>query len=277
MKSCNELFNQYLEYRQAFAVSRDMALSTLAWAEPLAREALGIHAQRDQMDMGERLQYIPVMTTAVDNGGWGELMPVWFKPYERPLPIYILDNWALLALLWQQWLGDVGPAYNVQNLLKIFVGSDLLIPFLPKVERGGHFLRHGAFTILLGILWLDPGDRQEFMTHVAAGANQFTAAYLLRKQDNIEEFMSQIEFEAFFIAEGSKIGGEKKIKSFLDNKSRLETVATLCNALCFSLAALYDWYGSDWQDWIFQKVNLDYRLARFGLEAWARLLIKPAK
>lgn len=261
-------FAKYLEYQERFSVTRELAVNTLAWAEPLARESLGVHALRDQMDMGEQIQYVPVMTTAENNGGWGELMPIWFKPYERPLPIYILDNWAMLALLWQQWLGGVGPAYNVQNLLKIFVGSTLLIPFLPQVQRGGHFLRHGAFTILLGILWLDPDSRREFMTHIAAGADRFAANYLLQNHNNLQEFMEQIEFEAFFIAEGSKIGGEKKIQSFLDDRNRFETYAVLYGGLCFSVAALYDWYGSDWKNWIYQKVNLDYRFAHFGLDAW---------
>jgi hypothetical protein len=68
-------FDLYLELRQRFRISRELAVETLAWAEPLARKALGVHAQRDQMDLGEALQYLPVMTSAEDNGGWGELMP----------------------------------------------------------------------------------------------------------------------------------------------------------------------------------------------------------
>jgi Fe-S-cluster-containing dehydrogenase component len=32
------------------------------------------------------------------------------------------------------------------------------------------------------------------------------------------------------------------------------------------------YYGPSWQAWVFQKVNLDYRLARFGQEAWAEFL-----
>ncbi len=265
-------FKEYLKYRQQFAVSRELAVETLAWAEPLAREALGAHAQRDQMNMGEKLHYIPVLTTAENNGGWGELMPVWFKPYERPLPIYILDNWAMLALLCQQWFGETTPAYNVNNLLKIFIGGDLLIPFLPKVERGGHFLRHGAFTVFLSILWLEADDRQQIMTLINAGAERFATMYHLGEQKNLEEFMGQIEFEAFFMAEGYKIGGEEKIKAFLGDQSRFETYAALFGGLCFTVAALYDWYGTDWREWIYQKVNLDYRLARFGLEAWAKRL-----
>lgn len=268
-------FDLYLEYCQKFAVSRELAVNTLAWAEPMARQALGVHAQRDQMDMGERLQYIPVLTTAETNGGWGELMPVWFRPYERPLPIFILDNWSMLALLWQTWLGEIGPAYNIENLLKIFVGSDLLIPFLPKVQGDGCFLRHGAFAIFLGLLWLEPKSRQAFWRAIERGAASFANSHNLRQKDDLDDYMRQIEFEAFFIAEGSKIGGEEKIQAFLANEVQYQSYAALFGGLCFSLAALYDRYSSDWEKWVFQKVNLDYRLARFGLEAWANWLGIP--
>jgi hypothetical protein len=268
-------FDQYLAFRRCFAVSREMVAQTLAWAEPLAREALGVHAQRDQMNMGEALQYIPVMTTAANNGGWGELMPVWFKPYERPLPLFILDNWAMLALLWQYWLGDVGSAYTIENLLKIFVGGDLLIPFLPKVQGSGRFLQHGALAIFLGTLWLEPESRQAFLSAIETGAQRFAHTCDLRQQHDLSEFMGRVEFEAFFIAEGGKIGGDDEVRAFLANEAQVQTYAALFGGLCFSLAALYDWYGPDWETWVFQKVNLDYRLARFGLEAWAKWLDIP--
>ncbi len=202
--------DHYLEYRGRFAVSRELAGQTLEWAEPLARQALGVHALRDNLDLGEKLQFIPVMTSASDNGGWGELMPVWFKPYERPLPIFILDNWAMIASVWQYWIGDVSPEYNVENLLKIFLGGDLLIPFMPQVQGGGNFLRHGALTMLLGILWLEPEARDAFISFSRNGAQRFAETYALRSQANLDKFIGQLEFEAIFVAEGAKIGRARK-------------------------------------------------------------------
>ena len=269
-------FAQYLDYRERFEVSRALAVEALAWAEPLARQALGVHSQRDKLDMGEELQYILLMTTAETNGGWGELMPMWFKPYERPLPIFVLDNWAMLALLWQQWLGDeAGEALRVENLLKIFLGGNLLIPFMPDIQQGGHFLRHGAFTIFLAILWLETAERDAILAACQQGAARFAEAYHLREQADLQEFLGRIEFEAFFVAEGSKIGGDGQIKGFLGNKLQFETYAALFGALSFSIAALHNFYGVDWTQWIYQKVNLDYRLARLGLEAWAKWLGVP--
>jgi len=263
---------EYLEYRQRFGVTRELALDTLAWAEPLARSALGWHAKRDMMGLGEELQVIPVLTEPESNGGWGELMPVWFKPSERPMPIFVLDNWALFALLWHRWLGEVGPAYNIENLLKIFIGGDLLIPFMPPTQRGGQFLRHGALTLLLGILWLPPDERDSFLTAVMRGGRRFAQINRLNEKSDLAAFMSNLEFEAFFMAEGRKVGGIDKIKALLDNQAQFDAYNALPGGICFGLSTLYDWYGPDWEEWIFQTVNVQYRYARFGLEAWARWL-----
>lgn len=263
----------YRALRPRCAVSRELAVRTLAWAEPLARQALGRHAQRDQLGLGEALPVIPIVTTPHDNGGWGELMPVWFRPYERPLPIFILDNWAMPALLWRAWLGDeVGRAYHLENLLRIFVGSGLLLPFLPATQRGGQFLRHGALTVLLGLLWLPAADREALLAASAAGGRRFARAHGLTPQADLAAAAGQVELTAFLIAEGNCIGGEEKLKAFLANAEACGAYADLFGGLCLSLAALYDWYGPDWETWVFQVVNVDYRYASFGLEAWAKWL-----
>ncbi len=166
-------FDRYLALRPRFAVSRELAGAALAWAEPLARRALGAHAGRDRLGMGEELQVYPVLTSPAENGGWGELMPVWFKPYERPLPIFVLDNWAMVALVWGDWMGEIGPALNIQNLTRILLSSSLLIPFLPATQRGSYFLRHGALTVLLALLWLPAPEREPLLAGLAAGGQRF--------------------------------------------------------------------------------------------------------
>lgn len=265
-------FAQYLELRERFAVSRELALTTLNRVEPLARRALGAHAKRDMMELGDELQLIPVLTSPADNGGWGELMPVWFKPYERPLPIFILNNWAMPALCLQHWLGEINPALNIENLLTIFVGSSVLIPFMPATQRGGVFLRQGALTILLGLLWLAPAERDDLVAALKAGSRRFAEVYRLREQIDLAEAVGRLEAEAFLAAEGNRIGGEEKIQAFLADEERFTMYAALFGGLCFSVAALYDWYGPDWNAWAFQAVNVHYRYASFGLEAWAKCL-----
>jgi hypothetical protein len=265
-------FDEYLDLRPRFAVTRDIAGRLLAWAEPLARQVLGAHARRDMLGLGDELPILPVVTSAEDNGGWGELMPVWFKPYERPVPLFILDNWALTALVWRAWLGDIGPAFNVENLAKILVGSSLLIPFMPPTQRGGSFLRHGALTVLLAVLWLPTPERAAFLSGMSAGAGCFAEAYRLSEQPDLAGFAGRVEGEAFLVAEGSKIAGEAKINEFLANTELFELYAALHGGLSFSVSALYRQYGDAWEDWVFQAVNVHYRYADFGLEAWARQL-----
>lgn len=68
----------YQALRAQFTVTRAIAQDALAWAQPFAMEALGVHTRRQTLVEGELPAYI-VVTTSETNGGWGELMPVWFK------------------------------------------------------------------------------------------------------------------------------------------------------------------------------------------------------
>jgi hypothetical protein len=270
------MFDQYLELRQHFAVTRPMAVEALAWAEPLARRALGAYAGRDRLGEGDELPMLPVLTRPEANGGWGELMPVWFKPYERPVPLFILDNWALSALIWRRWLGDLGPAFRAETLLRVMAGSSLLIPFLPATQRGGNFLRHGALTVLLAALWLDPADRDAWLAGAAAGAARFAEERRLREQPDLMQWAAWLEAEAFMMAEGRKIAGDEPVRAFLADGEVFDTFAALYGGVCFSLTALLDHYGRDWEAWVYQAINVHYRYANFGLEAWNRWLgIEP--
>jgi hypothetical protein len=76
---------------------------------------------------------------------------------------------------------------------------------------------------------------------VSAGAGRFAEAYSLGQQEDLGDYLGQLEFEALFLAEGVKIGGPEKIRAFLAN----------FGGLSFSLAALVDFYGREWESWIF--------------------------
>jgi hypothetical protein len=99
----------YLNDRERYAVDRMQVQQVLNSVQQSAIDALGMHATRHALWDGW-LPVNPVMTTPETNGGWGELMPVWFKPYERPMPLYCLDNWALFAGLYREAFGLTGPA-----------------------------------------------------------------------------------------------------------------------------------------------------------------------
>lgn len=264
---------EYRQRRPRFAVTRDLAKRALARAQPLAMEALGMHTQRQTLVDGELPAYI-VMTTPETNGGWGELMPVWFKPYERPVPLYCLDNWTLFALLYQSALGrdaDVS-ALTIENLVQIIVGADLLIPFLPSTDGTGRFLRHGALPIFLAMLWLEPEVRDAWLTMHEHGARQFVIEHDLGRVANPGEYLERIEQDAWLAAERAAVAGEAAVGEFLADTDRARQYTLLFGGLCLGISSLASDFEIGWRQWIFQAVNVAYRLPEFGLAQMAAWL-----
>ncbi len=244
----------------------------MAWAQPLAMEALGIHTQRQTLVDGELPAYI-VMTTPETNGGWGELMPVWFKPYDRPVPLHCLDNWALFAQLYRSAFGTGAEfsAFTVENLVRIVIGADLLIPFLPGTDGTGRFLRHGALPILLGILWLEPEVRDAWLAMHKCGAQRFASMHNLKSIEGHAEWLEQIEVDAWLVPDRGLVAGEAAVEGFLADSTACAQYQALFGGLCLSVSALVASLGVDWRRWVYQTINVAYRLPDFGLNemtAW---------
>jgi hypothetical protein len=229
-------------------------------------EALGIHTQRQTLVEGELPAYI-VITTPETNGGWGELMPVWFKPYERPVPLYCLDNWAMFASLYRSSFSEEAhvETFNVENLLRVVVGADLLIPFLPGTDGAGRFLRHGALPILLSILWLEPDVREAWLAMHELGARKFARESRLEQIENLSGCLERIENEAFLVPEQKRVVNESAAQSFLDNAAHVDQYRALFSGLCLSVTSFAAALGTDWRRWIFQAVNVGYRTPGFGV------------
>ncbi|MBI3242583.1 MAG: hypothetical protein HYZ49_09860 [Chloroflexi bacterium] len=242
----------YLELRLRFAVTREAAQGALNWAQPLAMETLGVHTQRQTLVEGELPAYL-VMTTPETNGGWSELMPLWFKPYERPVPLHCLDNWALFALLYRSAFGSDAdtPAFAVENLARVIIGADLLIPFLPGTDGAGRFLRHGALPILLAILWLESEVRDAWLALHECGGQIFVAENNLRDVENLNEWLERIENEAWLAPEREAVASEAAVATFLADPTRFTQYSALFGGLCLSVAALAAALGSDWRQWVF--------------------------
>ncbi|HET7090423.1 MAG TPA: hypothetical protein VFL17_17440, partial [Anaerolineae bacterium] len=267
-------FDEYLELRASFAVTRDLAQRALAWAQPFAMEALGIHAQRQTLVDGELPAYV-VPTAPETNGGWGELMPVWFKPYDRPVPLHCLDNWALFALLYRSAFGRDADLsrFSVENLARVVLGADLLIPFLPGTDGAGRFLRHGALPILLAILWLEPDVRDAWLALHERGARKFATdhdlSHVLSEAEgaveNLGEWLERVENEAWLVPERGMVAGKAAVADFLADTVRASQYASLFGGLCLGVSALAAAWGNDWRKWVFQAVNVGYRLPDFGL------------
>jgi hypothetical protein len=269
----------YRQFKSRFAVSPDLARRALAWAQPLAMEALGIHTRRQTLVEGELPAYV-VMTRPETNGGWGELMPVWFKPYERPVPLYCLDNWGLFASIYDSAFGLKADrsAFSVENLLRVVVGADLLIPFLPGTDGAGRFLRHGTLPILLAILWLEPDARDAWLAMHISGARTFAAEQGVTPATNLEGWLECVEGEAWLAPTRELIAGEGAVAAFLADATRAPQYQALFGGLCLSVSSLAAAWGVDWRRWVFQAVNVGYRTREFALaEITAWLGRMPAK
>ena len=266
-------FETYLADRGRFAVERALVQRVLADVQPLALEALGLHAGRQVLWDGW-LPVNPVMTTPETNGGWGELMPAWFKPYERPVPLYCLDNWALFAGLYREAFGPAagGEHFDVENLVRSIVSGDLLLPFLPTTQGMGRFLRHGVLPTLLGICWLPGPAREAWLSFHAAGARALAADMpVLSTEPELEAWLIRVETDGLLVPERAAVAGEAAVAAFLADGDRYPAYLRLLQALCLSVTALAEHYGPDWRSWCFQAVNAHYRLPGFGLpeiQAW---------
>jgi hypothetical protein len=260
-------FEDYQADRVCFGVSREMVQQVLSDVQPMAIDALGLQAARHVL-WDNWLPINPVMTTPETNGGWGELMPVWFKPYDRPVPLYCLDNWALFAGLYREAFGLVSKndAWSVDNLLRVVVSADILIPFLPTTQGMGRFLRHGALTVLVGICWLDPSARDAWLKLHAAGAKTFARDMAdIHTDAEIDERLTEIETNAFLAPEQLRVIDEDSVMAFLADESRYRTYLLLLQCLCLSVTALADHYGVDWKTWVSQAISLQYQVPTFGL------------
>ena len=268
--------SEYNQLRPAFTVTRDIAQRALTWAQPLAMEALGIQTRRQTLVEGELPAYL-VMTTPESHGGWGELMPVWFKAYERPVPLYCLDNWALFAGLYRSAFGPDADlsAFTLENLSRVVISADLLIPFLPGTDGAGRFLRHGVLPLLLAILWLEPATRDAWLMMHACGAQIFAAENNLRHIENLGEWLEHVENEAWLVPERERIAGETAVRGFLTDTDRAKPYGSLFGGLCLGISALAAALGVDWRQWTFQTINVAYRLPDFGLTEIAAWLNQP--
>ncbi|MDW8326504.1 MAG: hypothetical protein RMK99_08065 [Anaerolineales bacterium] len=273
--------DDYLELRSRFAVTRELAQRALTWAQPLALEALGIHARRQTLIEGELPVYL-VMTRPETNGGWGEFMPVWFKPYERPVPLYCLDNWALFALFYRSAFGSEvdeadAAAFTVENLVRVVIGADLLIPFLPGTDGAGRFLRHGALPVLLASLWLEPETRAAWLRLHDHGARRFAAENGLAQREDVGEWLERVENEAWLVPERTPVAGEAAVRAFLARTEDVQLYQALFGGLCLGVSALFAALGDNWRRWVFQAVNVGYRMADFGLNEIRGWLIADSR
>jgi len=277
-------FADYQAYATRFTVDRERVRQAIAVCEPLVIEALSVYGLQ-HIWRGE-LPVYPVMTTPEDNGGWGHLMPVWFKPYERPVPLYALNNWALFALIYASSFGSSGEArrlreqmFTMDNLVRVVVGTNLLIPFLPTTQGRGLFLRHGMLPFLLAILWLEEGARQAWLRLHELGAARFITARSLMSDRDLVAMLDELEFTIFAELEQNTITSDTAVAALLasgpaesaGHRSLLRLYQDLFGAIGLGVAALAAHYQKKslgaWRTWAPQEIGVAYRLSDYAVEA----------
>lgn len=282
-------FADYQQYAAQFMVNRAFIGEQMATRQALVIEALGVHAERYMWQA--ELPVYPVMTTAEKNGGWGQLMPFWFKPQDRPIPYYTLDNWALFALTYAHSFGPSAEAqalverfFTVETVTQVVVGTNLQLPFLPTTQGRGRFLRNGMLPFLLAILWLEDETRQAWLRLHQLGAAHFIEAQDLAACANPIDRLTELEYAIFSHIEHNEVLSEEAVAQFLDdnltNSTETPSLVSLYQALFggigLGITALANEYRDKpltaWREWILTEITMPYRMPDYGIEAIKTLI-----
>lgn len=277
-------FANYQYLTTLYTVDRDLIRHSIAICEPLVIEALDVHAQR-HLWRGE-LPVYPVMTTPQDNGGWGHLMPLWFRPQERPIPFYALDNWALFALVYAHSFGPsdeskqlVKEAFTVENLVRVVVGTNLQLPFLPTTQGRGRFFRNGMLPFLLSILWLDGKTRRAWLRLHQLGAQRFINEQSLASSEDLNAELTELEYSIFSRLERNNVTTDEAVAELFEDGSTGSTKApsllslyqAMFGAIGLGVTALATHYQDKslevWREWILTEITMPYRMPDYGIEA----------
>ncbi|MEW5957025.1 MAG: hypothetical protein AB1801_04830 [Chloroflexota bacterium] len=291
-------FANYQHYRSLFAVDDNLLRRSIAACEPLVIEALSVFAQ-PHLWRGE-LPVYGVLTTPQENGGWGHLMPLWFKPQDRPAPIYALNNWALFALVYAHSFGASATArrlvqqvFTLENIVRIVVGTNLQLPFLPTTQGHGSFFRQGMLPFLLSILWLTEESRRAWLHLHELGAQHFIASHNLAACADPVAVLTGLEYAIFSRLERNTVTSDEAVAAFLappansihgdaptGTPSLLALYQAMFGAINLGVTALAAYYQHKpleaWRDWILQEIIIPYRMPDYGVEAIKALVKRDA-
>jgi hypothetical protein len=285
----------YQHYTTLFKVEPDLIRRSIARCEPLLIDALSIHAQ-PHLWRGE-LPVYSILTTPQDNGGWGHLMPFWFKPQDRPVPFYALENWALFALV---YAGSFGPSdeakrlvkrvFTVENVVRTVVGTNLQLPFLPSTQGRGRFFRHGMLPFLLSMLWLDEDTSQAWFRLHELSAQRLIAAHGLATAEDPITMLTEMEYAIFGRLERNTITNDEAVAAFLSqtddpdelarSPSLLSLYQDMFGAIGLGVTALANYYQDNplgaWREWVGRELAMPYRMHDYGIKAIKTLLDQSA-
>lgn len=276
-------FSEYQQLKPKFEVERALIQAALEDSQPLAITAL--HNFARNLWNGQLPVYVS-MTTPVSNGGWGHLMPLWFKPAERPVPFYTLENWTVFAMVYRNSFGrseEIGViadrTFTVENIVRLVAGNNLLLPFLPSTDGQGYFFRHGMLPYLLSILWQDDDVKSDLIKLHQIGARTFIRKHGLAEKKDLFEWLSNLEHEVFSQLERNNILDDESVEGLLfdqEEGSFFNLYSSMFGAISLGISALVSHYQDkpmeEWQTWFYQELSYPYRMPNFGEEAIVNLI-----
>lgn len=279
--------SDYRKLKPEFEVDRDLIREALEESQPLAITAL--HNFARNLWKGQLPVYVS-MTTPASNGGWGHLMPLWFKPAERPVPFYTLENWTLFAMVYRYSFGQnkeiaaiADKVFTVENIVRFVAGNNLLLPFLPSTDGQGYFFRHGMLPYLLSILWQDDDVKSDLLKLHQSGARKFIQKNNLLAEKDVFEWLSNLEHEVFARLERNQITDDESVEELLSNQeegSLIDLYLSMFGAISLGITALANHYQDkpldEWASWFYQELSFPYRTPHFAEEAIETLLQSEA-
>ena len=256
----------------------------MAQAQPLAQGLLAdpsAHLNADGL--------LPVYPLVVPAAGarYGYLLPAWPELDKRPVPIYAVPSFGLMAYLWRQGIGEaaderaaVDERFLSGERLWVGLANDVLQPFVPDPPPGTYRMyRHHALMLFTATTWLPTAQRDGWLALYGRGARTAIARYGLAALDDPIPWMDERDLQAtsFYEEYGPTVRDDASIRRFLQDRDGLARYAGFAALSTIGIAALAAAHAQLPEDqrhgWLRAQVNEEHRRPDF-LEATIRAFLR---
>lgn len=215
-------YADYLRYREALAVTPARAAAIVAEAQLRAQSLLADLAWHVGPD-----GLLPVEPRVIPaaQGRYGYLLPAWPEPDKRPVPLYVVPSFGLLAYLWRGSIGEpegeraaVTERFLSGERLWVGLANDVLQPFVPAPPAGTYRMyRHHALMLYCATTWLPPVSRDGWLRLYDHGARRAIARHgLATMRDPIAWLdAADARASAFYDSYGARVSTEDTVRAFL--------------------------------------------------------------
>lgn len=248
----NEAYaEEMVEYAQPHA------LSVLGWRAPPSEELDGV---------------LPVVAEVVsaNDGIFGQLMPAWPMTGQRPVTIYVLDNWGFYLYLLRNTVSEPEEATRIVDQLfcdssRIQVGitNDVIQAFVNHPPAPSYsFVRHHALMLFLGILWLPERQQRGWLEIMNWCSRTLCREYRLHEMADPLKWIDTIALTGNRILEeyGPSTRTDEGVAALLNNKAVLAEFFPYLGATSLAIASLGYQYSlcpkAEHEMWQTQAANI---------------------